>query len=211
MKTKPKASKASRRPAKPKAEPAAPATRESLLAEISTLLDALDAAWSAMSNAKRPAHSSADLTRQLNAKVDALDTLLSDEGVDYEASELIARELGATPGEIPSMARAGRFLLWLDYVPICCIWGGVVVADNHIWAAQADTLWLATSGYRSLYGAIGGNPDVGEAFRRIIQQLTESKEFKLVPLDPDAQERCRALLQMPESAWLRAVQQRLIG
>ena len=72
MKTKPKAS---RRPAKPKAEPAAPATREGLLAEIGTLLDALDVSWAALRSGKRPGRAPSGIVHELTDKISALDAL----------------------------------------------------------------------------------------------------------------------------------------
>lgn len=208
MRTKPKrqAAKPSKRAVskpvntKPAKSQAAP-TRESLLAEIAARLDAVDTAWMAQRAGKLPVDSTAWLGTELSRLIEQLDELRDWDGGD--GRELIARQLGAKPGEIPSWARPGTFLLWLDYVPIRCIWGGFAF-NASIVAANPDGLWVSPTGYRSFYEAIGDSAvDVRAYFRQTIERFTRDKKFKLVQLEKDAADECRRILQEPESAWLR--------
>ncbi len=185
------------KPAKSQAEP----TRESLLAEIGARLDDVDAAWIAQrAGGKRPATSTVRLSSELGRLIDQLDFIVD----EHEARDLITRELGAKPGEIPSWARPGTFLLWLDYVPIRCVWGGFAISTHCIIAADPDGLWVTGSGYRSLYEEIGvGAVDVRAYFRQTIERMTRDKKFKLLRLEEHAAAQCREILQEPDKAWLR--------
>ena len=88
-------------------------------------------------------------------------------------------------------------------MPIRCVWGGFTVASHELRAATPG-LWITSSGYRSLYGDADGNGgDVRHHFRHLIEKLAAEKDFKLVPLEPAAQDRCGEFLQQPENAWLR--------
>jgi len=195
------------------AKPKAP-TKESLLVQIGTVLDEVDA----IMRDKRPKRDAVDWSsiyrgplEQQRKTVDGLyrqlEAVTNPEG-DYEApgaDEAIQAAFGAERGTVPSWARPGEFLMWLGYIPYRCIWGGFAKPSALLCAADPRGPFSEPSGYHQVHGltrSIDATwPDVAGAFRAALAQLSMSKDFVLRSLVPDGVENVNLWLATPEAAW----------
>jgi hypothetical protein len=155
-----------------------------------------------------------------------LQKLINPEGLHDlpSSSDLIEKTYQAAPGTVPSWARPGTFLVWIDYVPCRCIWGGFIDPAVEVVAADPKALWLSPAGTVSasqqIYKDFGTPLDL---FRDSLQQSTTATTFigrgrsynrktepafKLHRLGELAVATAEKVLAMPEHAWLVAALKR---
>jgi hypothetical protein len=215
------------RPKKP-VVPEIPDTKEDLLREIGAVLDRVDAimAQPRKTNIYFGRWSASGLegeNQRASQLAIRLDKLLNPTG-DSElpgAKEAIIEAFGAEPGTVPPWSRPGSFLLWIDYVPCRCRWGGFVEAEAVVLAADPNSRWPSPAGTISLNApAIApSHRTVEDLFRQTLQASTLATErptrgsyasrvknehpaFKLLPLSRDGRATAEQDLARPENAWL---------
>jgi hypothetical protein len=200
------------KPANVAAEP----TREDLLAAIGGELDAVDAAL-----AKRKASTRINLAWQSGnaalekARVqisklhDYLELIENPEG-EYDhpgADEAIQATFADAPGSIPRWSRAGTFLLWMDYVPLRCEWGGFATQSACVFAADPEAMWFSSRGatHLELRYIEPECVTVADSFRLLLRKHVDlaASKLRMVKLDDEAAEATRKTLELPESEWLR--------
>lgn len=137
---------------KPAAAAAEP-TRDDLLAAIGGEFDAVDAAL-----AKRKASTRINLAWQSGnpalekarvqiAKLHDYLELIENPESEYDhpgADEAIQAAFADAPGSIPRWSRSGTFLLWMDYVPVRCEWGGFGTQSACVFAADPNGRHLSS-------------------------------------------------------------------
>lgn len=219
---------------KMKKEPAVPDTQEDLLAQIGKLLDQVDAK---MANRELVREHFVSFSRWSRGLLDAeaeqgyklaqrLDKLINPKELrDLPcAADLIQQTFQATPGTVPTWARPGTFLVWIDYVPCRCVWGGFIDPSAEVVAADPNGLWLSPA------GSIAATPQIFkrlntplDLFRESLKATTESVKnvgrgraynsktepaFNLFPLGELAKAAAEGVLALPENAWLVAALKR---
>jgi len=228
---------------KMKKEPAVPDTQEDLLAQIGKLLDQVDAKMANRENVREHFVSFSRWSRGLlDAEAEQgyklaqrLDKLINPKGKHSAeglgplhdlpcAADLIQQTFQATPGTVPTWARPGTFLVWIDYVPCRCVWGGFIDPGAQVVAADPNALWLSPA------GAIAATPQIFkrlntplDLFRESLKASTEAVKyvgkgraynsktepaFELHPLGELAKALAEADLALPENAWLVAALKR---
>jgi hypothetical protein len=189
--------------------------REDILAALGKAFDTVDAAI-----AKRRISTRVNLSSWSN--MPALDNARTAIGGLCEDLELIENPEGEEehpgahraivmafadpPGDVPRWSRPGTFLVWLDYVPIRCVWGGFADQSAMLFAADPDVPWVSGDGWWSLHfhGIEPGCRSVADTFRREIANLGGPRaRLELKRLDDEAIEAARKTLALPESEWLR--------
>jgi hypothetical protein len=219
-------------PKKPEAVPDVPDTQEDLLAQIGQLLDRVDIK---MAGAREHAVSfsawssgllrdEAELCQKL---VKRLDKLINPQGLhDLPSSpEVIDAAFQTPPGTVPTWSRPGTFLMWIDYVPCRCVWGGFADPGMEVVAADPRALWLSPAGSVNAHSQIYKNYRTpADLFR---DKLTESTTaisyvntrrrtynskgepaFNLHKLGDLARAAAEAYLAKPEATWLVAALKR---
>lgn len=107
------------------------------------------------------------LTRKL------LDLLPEGENGDDAAKKLIVNSLKAEDGAVPSFARPGHFLIWLDFIPIFCSWGGYMVPGGVAYAIDPSKPFLNEAGGRYVRPEIATNHiSVEDRFREVVVSWT---------------------------------------
>lgn len=177
---KPSRMRPDRKPAPQKPiEPEIPDTREDLLAKIGAVLDKVDekmagkrdfnVAFGSWNNLLR------DEVEEMGRLTDRLNKLINpDNRSDGPWSpDLIRETFGAVPGEIPTWSRPGTFLLWIDYVPVRCVWGGFADPLTQIVAADPNIRWPAPAGAMNAPKvASGTHKTPADLFRDVLQRST---------------------------------------
>lgn len=209
-------------PQAPAPEPEIPVTKDGILAAMGALCDQVDALlaqpraysvtfdrlWNASPEWK-------SLDRHRDKLRDALRNLIGDEEeakeTDHNPAALedcIRAALEAQPGTVPSFARPGRFLIWLDRIPICCQWDGFIEPNAICMAVDPRQPWLDSDGDRGMRNETIGHDQytVESMFRDEVaawtQEATWKKNkrlptFSIVPLT----ERARASVEAREAEW----------
>jgi hypothetical protein len=205
-----------------------PKTKPELLEKIGLVLDAVDQKMVGRRSEIRFDHFGdfRKLGIEMETYVEALGDLLEPNTGRYSnrplVSEAIQEAFGAAPGTVPSWARPGAFLLWIDYVPCLCVWGGFADPEGHIQAIDPKSLWMSPAG--SLRGI--EHPWVpsacetpGDLFRTYLRTSTTATAFtngrkpggpafNLHTLNSEVKVELRAYLAKPENAWAVAALRR---
>lgn len=208
-------------PPTPPAQPEVPATKDGILAAMGVLCDQADAlmtedrtssvTFDRLWNAGKEWQA---LDRQRDQLKEALRTLIDDEeGDDPDAFEDCVRAaLEAKPGTVPSFARPGRFLIWLDRIPICCQWDGFIAPDAACLAVDPRQPWLDSDGERAVRNdtILVKHHTVEDLFRGEVSGWTQEATWKknkrlptftITPLHETA--RTLAARREAEWDWLR--------
>jgi len=217
---------------KMKPEPKVPDTQEDLLAQIGKLLDVVD---EKMAGKREHAISFSrwgsngllrDDTEQGYKLAQRLDKLVNpDQRHDVpSAAEVIHETYQAAPGTVPTWARPGTFLVWIDYVPCRCVWGGFIDPAMEVVAADPNAMWLSPAGAISAQQHIYKDFRTPlDLFRDSLQQSTTATTsigrgrsynrktepaYNLHRLGELAVATAEKVLAMPEHAWLVAALKR---
>jgi hypothetical protein len=209
------------RPTAPKV-PEVPDTKEGLLAEIGALLDKVDATmagprknivWFGRYSGTR---TELDGVYELSRRLEKLLNPERDPALPG-APEAIRAAFGAEPGTVPSWSRPGTFLVWIDYIPCRCVWGGFADPAVDVVAADPKALWMMPAGAMSLtaYPAIEPqHRSVVDLFADKLRERTNSTQtsgrrggkpepaFNLFSLNEHGREAAEQELAKPENAWL---------
>lgn len=224
---KPSAKPTSRKPAAKRAPPTPPDTEDDLMSQIGRVLADVNAYMPdrKYNGARFNRYDSefGPLSKTIENLVERLDKLLSPTG--QIAVDLIRTRFGAPPGAVPNWAQPGSFLMWIAYIPCCCIWSGFAEGGSaDIVAVDPDEPWFVPSGSISapvpLYPSYKSPADLFRAYltdltiRRELKQPksraynAEPKDlgpaFSLYPLTDSAKEACIATLAAPGNEWIRA-------
>jgi hypothetical protein len=211
-------------PEKP-AEPTIPTTKTELLAEIGVVFDAVDRKMEERTWQIHFGHFGEfrDEGLRIEALVAGLHKVLADEGGDPDqdlTGPVIQEAFGAAPGTVPTWARPGRFLVWIDYVPCLCLWGGFADPQSCVSAADPGMIWMAPSGSISARLMVpSGCKTPEELFRNMLAVSTQATTFtngrkpgapafNLHKLESWVKDELRADLAKPENAWLVAALRR---
>jgi hypothetical protein len=203
----------------------APDTQEDLLAKIAIEVAAVeglmaaprkyDISISRYAHGKMGEHvrSFEDLMGRLNKLINP--TFLP----DLPTAESLTREmLYAEPGTVPTWIQRGEFLVWIDYVPCRCVWGGLIDNSADILAVDPGEPFPSAAGA----GGVGGRTILPEhatpvdLFRANLLKQTVKRNsewrngrekdlgplFKLHRLSPEGQAAAEKTLALPEYAWL---------
>ena len=189
-----------------KAKAAPPAdTREGLIAEMATILDAVDQALPTMTHIEWASAYYGTLAKHKEA-VNALFTRmhkLLGEDAEESADDVFKAALSAPPGEVPTPARPGRFVAWLGYVPVLLEWGGFITRDAELYAVDPKELWLTDTGRLTVGAYIQrGELDLRKWFEQRLQATAANPKFRLHTLKTG---QTAALERLATNTWLREV------
>jgi hypothetical protein len=118
----------------------------------------------------------------------------SDQGALSEAYDaLIAERFADPPGVVPRWSRSGKFILWMDYVPLMIVWHGILHPDMTAFAVDPKLPFLRdpqatgrpkdieaaralpSSGYLGLGGWLPIGPKVGSVLQHVQLSLLEKQ------------------------------------
>lgn len=209
-----------------KTKPKPEVTRESLLQQLAVQFDKAEVAMTRRQhdvtlNWPREIPALVNVRKAIDELTDKLEGIVNPDG-DYDtpgADEAIVAHFHETPGQIPRWTRPGTFLLWLDYVPIRCVWSGFGSLTAAMFAVDPALNWLKSDGGVALMDRVYVAKDaktIAEFFRHSLAQwgLQRERDYstggrkvgsraKLVALDDEARDAARATLELPENEWLR--------
>lgn len=213
----------------PKPEPEAPLpeTKEAIFEAMGSLCDQVDAVMATERTMER--QPDRDFTSRwpvpkvwepLYVRREALQQQLRKalevEDEHNHAGAHIRTALGAPPGEVPSFARPGVFVIWVGFIPIGCVWNGFISPNAQMLAIDPERPWINEAGIKSGETTIRGtHKDIDEVFREEVTDWTVHIErgrnykappkptFQLVSLSSRGRKEVSSRLeQMP---WLRDV------
>jgi hypothetical protein len=192
---------------KPRTKPAAP-TREALLKAIGEQFDLADTAFAKPRRlAIRLSYSHIPV---LDKAVSELETLIGKlEGIENPkrewdhpgAVEAIIKTFGEPGGSVPRWSRPGEFLLWVDYVPVRCVWQGLPRPSGVLFAVDPTKMWFTSAGALDvrLPDIQPQHATVADLFRSLLATL-HGRALKLEPLDDDAIDAAQQTLA--DAPWL---------
>jgi hypothetical protein len=215
--------------AKPEKAPEVPDTKEDLLRQIGEIIEKVDArmaarrehsiSFSGRSWASDYMRAESEAAWKLSQRLNKVINPTGDQTLPG-SPEAIMAAFGSAPGTVPSWARPGTFLLWIDYMPCRCIWGGFFDPCSDVVAADPKATWMSPAGSVSVareimgddrtpadlfrHGLIRKTTEITWANRRGRRNYTDQGEpaFQLHALGELAKEAAEKTLALPENAWL---------
>ena len=210
--------------------PPLPDTKEELIEALSVLCDDIDAQMAKeispdgkVRQERNPRHywGNNQPWRDFFDRRDALTKKLAgmlgedEDYPDYVRAKLVVPD---TLGQVPSFARPGFFVIWVDFIPIGCAWEGFIAPRAQAWALDPNKPWVNAEGQKWINENIGNRDlDVAMMFRNEIEEWTKAISytgkkrertfhFQPVALTPEAKKVVGALREgMP---WLTPILQR---
>lgn len=180
-------------------------TQEGLILEMGKVLDEVDQLLPTLHENTYWSYPSEGKLGKARERMDALTRrmvhlLPANEG--YTADAIFSNALRTGPGVVPSGARPGYFMIWIDYIPVLCGWQGFLNrngADLRI--VDPAERWITDSGYQSVQSVM---PKYGvEAlFREGLVRVVKSKGFDLYKVSESARE--KAAERLAAYPWLQA-------
>ncbi len=180
-------------------------TRESLIAQMGKLFDAVDQLLPTLKDFSWHWPQQPKL-RQARMDCDALVVRmhkLLDPNSDESPQEVFAVALGVV-GSVPSVARPGNFVEWVGPIPVLCAWGGFMERSADLRMIDPAEQWISETGYLSMHpDPRPGCLEVRTSFREWLEQFVGAPKFKLHDVSDYGRE--QAVERLAESEWLRDV------
>jgi hypothetical protein len=229
-----KAPKVETPPPKPAPQPE-PETKDDVLAAMGKLCDEVDAALASADGKRKgldfhqwqsnePWRAFAARRQTLSEKLRALlwqagmdedeDNEEDDQQEDRpEPSVIIRTALMKKPGDVPSFARPGEFMLWIEFIPIVVNWGGWM-AQSQLVAVAPQKPWINQDGTLFMRSALDQEQTVYQVVHDGLRRLTTAvrtdhrnrREFQFKPCSLDREARAEAATRQ-EVPWVRAALQ----
>jgi hypothetical protein len=149
-------------------EPEIPSTKEEIIASMGELCDRVDALlakergstaaardighlWSASPEWRKLGERRTNLVNALRKLLYDEQDALRDQGEEaVDLDDYVRDKLTAKPGTVPSFARPGKFVIWIDWIPMCCEWDGFMVPWARFCAVAPSQPWMNADGERDL-------------------------------------------------------------
>lgn len=192
----------------PEPEPPNEDTKERLIAAMDAILVEVDAviptlerfiSWS------YPGGRLGELDREARGLFERYAALTKEDAEPlhyWDCAEVFARALAAPDGAVPSFAREGRWIEWIGYVPVLCVWGGFLRRSAELRIVDPAEKWITSTGYTSLQASIPqGAADPGEVMRVLLEGVAAHKDFNLHDVSRDARD--EAAGRLAEHPWLQ--------
>lgn len=169
----------------PAAPKPAPDTVEKVIAEMTTVCDAVDEAVKGIRRTDIPweaySHSSTPMPwRQFEQEANKLRDRLR-ELVGYDkARETALVALMTPPGKEPSWARPGSFIVWFGHIPCVCDWRGFLYPSARLLPATPHSSWLFHGGATEANRVVikPQMQTVRDFFRQLLLDETTATQWK---------------------------------
>jgi hypothetical protein len=142
-------------------------------------------------------------------------------GENEDFGDYVREHLGRPGGEVPSFARPGFFVVWIDFVPLGCCWEGFINPKAMVWAIDSNKPWINEAGQKWLNDTVGTqDASVEQLFRTEIAGWTTQIDyarkgkqrdvripaFQLLNLTPPARKQAEKMLE--DMPWLKPILER---